>query len=117
MSYLGAGAPPIETEHGWILIYHSVQDSRGGYIYSASVALMDIDEPQTEISRLPYPLIIPELAWELTGEVNNVVFPTGTALFGDVLYIYYGASDEQIACATVSFGELINELLRNAKHK
>jgi len=115
VSYLGAGAPPIETEHGWILIYHSVRDSRSGYVYSASVALMDIDEPQTEISRLPYPLIIPELAWELTGEVDNVVFPTGTALFDDVLYIYYGASDEQIACATVSFSELIKELLCYAK--
>ncbi len=48
---------------------------------------------------------------------NNVVFPTGTALFDDVLYIYYGASDEQIACATLSFSDLINELLHYAKHK
>ncbi len=117
VSYIGAGAPPIETEHGWILIYHSVHDTPGGYVYSASVALMDIDAPQTEISRLPYPLIIPEREWELIGEVNNVVFPTGTALFDDVLYIYYGASDEQIACATLSFSDLINELLHYAKHK
>jgi len=42
-------------------------------------------------------LFSPEKQWELKGEVNNVVFPTGTSLFGDTLYIYYGAADEQIA--------------------
>lgn len=115
VSYIGAGAPPIETEHGWILIYHSVRDSMGGYVYTASAALMDLDAPQTEIARLPYPLLVPEFDWELTGEVNNVVFPTGTAVFNDTLYIYYGASDEQIACASLSLTELTNELLRYSK--
>ena len=57
----------------------------------------------------------PEHEWELKGEVNNVVFPTGTALFGDDLYIYYGAADEQIACASLSLKELVNELVSNIK--
>ena len=64
-------------------------------------------------SHLPYPLFIPELEWELKGEVNNVCFPTGTALFDDTLYIYYGAADERIACASVSLKELVNELVSN----
>ena len=45
------------------------------------------------------------------GEVNNVCFPTGTVLIEDTLYIYYGAADEQIACASVSISELLDELL------
>ena len=53
----------------------------------------------------------PEYEWELKGEVDNVVFPTGTALFGDTLFIYYGAADERIACASVNLSELIAELL------
>jgi predicted GH43/DUF377 family glycosyl hydrolase len=31
-------------------------------------------------TRLPYPLFKPDLKYELAGYVNNVVFPTGTAL-------------------------------------
>jgi predicted GH43/DUF377 family glycosyl hydrolase len=45
------------------------------------------------------------------GYVDNVVFPTGTALFDDRLYIYYGAADKRIAVASVNLKELISELL------
>jgi beta-1,2-mannobiose phosphorylase / 1,2-beta-oligomannan phosphorylase len=115
VSYIGGGCPPIETANGWLVIYHSVYDSINGYIYSACAALLDLENPYLEIARLPYALFKPDQQWELRGEVNNVVFPTGTALFDDTLYIYYGAADEQIACASVSLKELINELLKNTK--
>ena len=115
-SYIGSGCPPIETEHGWLLIYHGVQDSDKGRVYSACAAvLLDLDDPRKEIARLPYVLFTPEFNWELKGEVNNVVFPTGTALFGDTLYIYYGAADSVIACASVSLAALVSELLTNTK--
>jgi len=109
--YIGGGCPPIETEHGWLLIYHGVEETDNGLIYSACAALLDIDDPSIEIARLPYALFSPEHDWEINGVVNNVVFPTGTALFGDTLYIYYGAADEQIACASLSLSALISELL------
>ena len=113
VSYIGAGCPPIETEHGWLLIYHGVHDTMEGYMYSACAALLDLENPHKELARLPYALFKPELEWELKGEVNNVCFPTGTALFDDTLYIYYGAADERIACASVSLKELVNELVSN----
>jgi predicted GH43/DUF377 family glycosyl hydrolase len=112
-SYIGGGCPPIETKNGWLLIYHGVHDTKKGHIYSACAALLDLDNPQKEIARLPYPLFFPEEQWELKGEVNNVCFPTGTALFDDTLFIYYGAADEQIATASVSLSELLKELLLN----
>jgi beta-1,2-mannobiose phosphorylase / 1,2-beta-oligomannan phosphorylase len=115
VSYIGGGCPPIETEHGWLLIYHGVHDTIGGYVYSACAALLHLEEPQKEIARLPYPLFKPDQMWELKGEVNNVCFPTGTATFGDTLYIYYGAADEQIACASVSLSALIKELKLHSK--
>jgi predicted GH43/DUF377 family glycosyl hydrolase len=114
-SYIGGGCPPIETEHGWLLIYHGVHDSEKGYIYSACAALLDINNPQKEIARLPYALFKPEFAWELRGEVNNVCFPTGAVLFNDTLFIYYGAADERIAYASVSLSALLKELLLNKK--
>ena len=114
VSYIGGGCPPIETPDGWLMIYHGVHDTIKGYIYSACAALLDLNNPQREIARLPYPLFKPEHDWELTGEVNNVCFPTGTAIVGDTLYIYYGAADEQIACASVSMSALLFELKLNS---
>jgi predicted GH43/DUF377 family glycosyl hydrolase len=113
VSYVGGGCPPIETPQGWLLIYHGVHDTVLGYVYSACAALLELDNPQKVIARLPYPLFKPEFNWELNGEVNNVCFPTGTILIEDTLYIYYGAADEQIACASVSITALISELLLN----
>ncbi|KAA6303666.1 MAG: 4-mannooligosaccharide phosphorylase [Candidatus Ordinivivax streblomastigis] len=110
-SYIGGGCPPIELPEGWLMIYHSVRDTTDGYVYSASAALLDLENPAIEIARLPYPLFTPKTEYELTGIVNQVCFPTGTALFGDRLYIYYGAADNCIACASVSVKELVKELM------
>jgi predicted GH43/DUF377 family glycosyl hydrolase len=116
VSYIGGGCPPIETEHGWLLIYHGVHDTSAGYKYVACAALLDLENPAKEIARLTYSLFEPEHDYELRGEVNNVCFPTGTALFGDDLYIYYGAADEQIACASVSMSALVAALIANLPH-
>lgn len=113
LSYLGNGAPPIETQHGWLMIYHGVHDTINGYMYVACAALLDLDDPRKEVARLPYPLFVPDQPWELKGYVNYVCFPTGTVLVGDDLYIYYGAADEGIACASVSLETLLAELLAN----
>ena len=113
VSYIGGGCPPIETEAGWLLIYHGVHDTINGYVYSACAALLDLNNPSKEIARLPVPLFKPELDWELIGEVNNVCFPTGAVCIEDNLYIYYGAADARIACASVSISALLKELLNN----
>jgi len=120
-AYIGGGCPPIETPHGWLVIYHGVEKTTKGLVYSACAALLDLDNPTKELARLPYALFAPEYEWELTGEVNNVVFPTGTSLFGNTLFIYYGAADSHIAIASVRLSDLVDELLmytlKNEKHK
>lgn len=110
VSYVGAGCAPIETSDGWLIIYHGVHDTINGYIYSACVALFDLENPIKELARLPYHLFSPEYHWELEGEVNNVCFPTGAILLDDSLHIFYGAADEQIATATLSLSQLLSEL-------
>ena len=110
-SYIGSGCPPIETEYGWLLIYHGVEETPNGLVYSACAALLDLNDPSKELARLPVALFSPEYEWELRGTVNNVVFPTGTALFGNTLFIYYGAADSHIACASIKLTELLAELL------
>lgn len=113
VSYIGGGCPPIETEAGWLLIYHGVHDTVNGYVYTACAALLDLENPGIELARLPYPLFSPDTEWEINGEVNNVCFPTGAILEGDTLYIYYGAADERIAVASVQLSELLAELHLN----
>jgi len=109
-SHIGGGCPPIETEMGWLFIYHTVQNTNYGLVYHASAALLDLDNPRKVISRLKKPLFSPTEAYEKVGYVNNVVFPTGTALFDDQLYIYYGATDSRVAVASVNINLLLNEL-------
>jgi len=107
---IGGGCPPIETEDGWLLIYHAVEDSPGGRVYHAAAALLDLDDPSKVIGRLSYPLFSPEKSWEKKGTVNNVVFPTGAVLNEGRLYIYYGAADELIAGKSLDPEELLREL-------
>ena len=111
--HIGGGAPPIKTKHGWLLIYHGVEPRNSGRIYYAGAALVDLKNPTKEIARLPKPLFVPEHDNERNGLVHNVVFPTGTAIFDDKLYIYYGSADSRVSVASVKMDSLLKELLKN----
>jgi len=106
-SKIGAGAPPIKTARGWLLIYHGVDKN---LVYRAGAALLDLEDPTKVIGRLPYPILEPERKYELQGDVPNVVFPEGTALFDDELLVYYGGADKVIAMASVNINELLDAL-------
>jgi predicted GH43/DUF377 family glycosyl hydrolase len=112
-SHIGPGAPPIETKDGWLLIYHAAEKREKGLVYHASAALLDLNNPQKVIGRLTKPILSPAEYYERHGYVNYVVFPTGTAIFDDLLYIYYGAADDKIAVASLNLNDLLNELKQN----
>ncbi|WP_291287461.1 pesticidal protein Cry7Aa [Flavobacterium sp.] len=113
-SHIGPGAPPIETNEGWLLIYHSAERREKGLVYHASAALLDLENPAKVIARLANPIITPSEYYERHGYVNYVVFPTGTAIFDDLLYIYYGAADDKIAVASLNLKDLLNELKQHS---
>ena len=104
---IGGGAPPIPTPEGWLVIYHGVDDK---LVYRAGAALLDYDDPLKVIARFPEPILAPERPFEKVGDVPNVVFPTGTAIFDDELLVYYGGADKAIGMATASLDELLHEL-------
>lgn len=110
---IGGGAPPIKTKKGWLLVYHGVEETNRKKIYHAGAVLLDLKNPQKVIGRLKDPLFSPEERYEKKGEVSNVVFPTGTAVFDQELYIYYGAADKRIAVAKINLDSLIQELLKS----
>ncbi len=111
---IGGGAPLIETDKGWLMIYHAVEDTNKGKRYHASAALLDLNDPCKVLGHLKTPLFSPKEDYEKVGDVNNVVFPTGTSIFAGRLYIYYGAADKRIAVASVDLNELLEELLASA---
>lgn len=113
VSYVGGGCPPIETDLGWLLIYHGVHDTLDGYVYSACAALLDLENPKIERGRLPYPLFGPEYEYEVHGIINNICFPSGAVVVDELLYIFYGAADKRIAWVTLSLPNLLEELQRN----
>ncbi|MEP1096601.1 MAG: hypothetical protein ABJG78_15905 [Cyclobacteriaceae bacterium] len=114
-SHIGGGCPPIETDNGWLLIYHAAEDTTKGFKYHASAALLDLEDPRKEIARLKNPLISPTLKWEKEGVVNNIIFPSGALVESGNLYIYYGAADERVAVATVRLEDLLNQLIQNQR--
>ena len=109
--HIGAGAAPIETEAGWLFLYHAVQeDADGQRTYHAAAALLDLDDPTEVIGRLDYPLFSPGAGFEKEGDVNNVVFPTAADVSGDDLTIYYGAADSCIAQRVFSLSGILSDL-------
>jgi len=110
---IGSGCPPIKTKDGWLIIYHTVEDTPLGKIYHASAALLDLKNPLKVLGRLTKPLFSPKDSWEKNGIINNVVFPTGAVVKDKKLYIYYGAADKLIAAKSLDINELLTELKKS----
>lgn len=106
---IGLGPPPLETDAGWLMMYHGVKLTAAGAIYRVGAALLDRDDPARVTSRGRGWLLSPDAACERTGDVGNVVFPCGwvTADDGDTVRIYYGAADTSIGMATARISALI----------
>lgn len=110
---IGAGAPPIKTESGWLLIYHAVRELNVGRTYSVGAALLDLNDPLKVVAKLKNPLFGPDLEWESGGNGLAVTFPSATSIFDNRLYIYYGAADERIGVASVELDNFLRFLIRS----
>ncbi len=98
---VGAGPTPIETDEGWLLIYHGVLTSCNGFVYSMGAALLDLDEPWKVVARGRDYLLSPQVPYEQVGDVPNVVFPCAALVDRrpDRLTIYYGGADTVVCLA------------------
>jgi beta-1,4-mannooligosaccharide/beta-1,4-mannosyl-N-acetylglucosamine phosphorylase len=106
---IGGGPAPIETDEGWLLIYHGVANTCNGYVYSMGIALLDINEPSKVLYRASSYILTPETSYEETGFVPNVVFPCATIADPKTgrIAIYYGAADSYVALAFTTVDTLI----------
>jgi beta-1,4-mannooligosaccharide/beta-1,4-mannosyl-N-acetylglucosamine phosphorylase len=116
--YIGSGPPPVKTRRGWLHIYHGVATHFGSAnIYQAGVVLLDLADPAKVIGRSRGNILEPRQPFELSGQVPNVVFPSGLvveefdadgyALPSSPVKIYYGAADTAVGLAETTVGELL----------
>ncbi|MDD3498695.1 MAG: pesticidal protein Cry7Aa [Candidatus Moranbacteria bacterium] len=110
---VGGGCPAIDTASGWLLIYHGVRQTNKKKAYSIGAAILDKNDPCKLVAKSKEPILMPEMHWELVGEVNNTIFPTGAAIFDNELYIYYGAADERISAAKIELDDFIREVIKS----
>jgi len=107
---IGASAPPIRTDSGWLTLYHGVDADS---IYRVGVMLLDLDNPKRVVARCPDFIMEPEMYYEKFGLViPNVIFPTAALIKDAMLYIYYGCADTSIALATVPIEEIVEHTKR-----
>jgi len=109
MTKIGAGPVPIETDAGWLLLFHGVLTSCNGFIYSFGAALLDLDEPWKVRARARPYLMAPREDYERCGDVPNVVFPCAALVDRDAdrVAIYYGAADTVVGLAFGHLSELV----------
>lgn len=106
---IGAGAPPIKTDEGWLEIYHGADKANR---YCLGAMLLNKDDPSKVLARSIEPIMEPTALYEKNGFFGNVIFSNGQYTDGDTIHLYYGASDEVICGATLSIKDIIKTLLK-----
>lgn len=104
---VGAGAPPVAIGDELVFFFHE-REATGRY--TTRVALLDGETGRVS-SLLEEPIMWPELPWERTGDVDEVVFVQGAVLNPDgTIYLTYGAADRCVGAATVVAAEVLDAL-------
>ena len=134
---VGAGAPPIRTEKGWLLIYHGIlaakrkrvienlidrmdldecisgSISSKDTIYSAGAALFDLKDPKKLIAKSKVPILFPIKKHEIAefGDLR-VIFPTGLLMSedGEDILIYSGAGDKVTTVKKIGLNKIFKKL-------
>jgi predicted GH43/DUF377 family glycosyl hydrolase len=104
---IGLSPPPLETDHGWLILYHGVRTTASGSIYRLGLALLDLENPRRVLKRSSEWLLSPREPYERFGDVGGAVFPCGWTLVDDEIRLYYGAADTCIGLATGRLSELL----------
>ena len=100
-----SGPPAMLTDKGILLIYNSRNVPAFGDTalpegtYAASQVLLDKGDPLKIVHRLNTYFMRPDKPYEVTGQVNEVCFLEGMALFREQWLLYYGTADSKIAVA------------------
>ena len=106
---IGAGAPPLKTKEGWLLIYYGVDDKDDSK-YQIGAMLLDLNDPTKVLHRTDSPIIKPEEDYEMNGFKPGIVYPCGAVILKDQLMVYYGGADSHVCVATADLEEFLIDL-------
>ena len=106
---LGAGAPPIKTDDGWLLIYQAVDD-RDDRKYKIGAMLLDLKKPTEVLHRSDRPFIEPTEWYENVGHKAGVAYPCGAVVKDGKLIVYYGGADTVVCAATTELDAFLSYL-------
>lgn len=106
---IGPGPVPIETDEGWLLIYHGVITTCNGFVYRMGCALLDIEEPWKVLCRSKDYILAPQELYECVGDVPNVVFPCAALADAKTgrIAVYYGCADTVTGLAFTTVEDLL----------
>jgi predicted GH43/DUF377 family glycosyl hydrolase len=107
---IGLSPQPIETDEGWLIVYHGVRNTPAGALYRVGLALLDLDDPRQVVRRGEEWVVGPHAPYEVTGDIPNVVFPCGAVLHDGELRLYYGAADTCVGLMTARIADVLDWL-------
>lgn len=102
---VGCNGVPIETPHGWVVLYHGYGED---HVYRFGVCLLDLEEPKRVVNRPRDPVFWPERQWEIRGDLPNVVFSCANPVVDGIVYVFYGGGDHVIGLATCYLDDLVD---------
>jgi predicted GH43/DUF377 family glycosyl hydrolase len=102
---VGAGGVPVETEHGWLVLYHGYDDE---FVYRFGACLLDLEDPTQVIARPHECILEPRETWEFKGDVPHAIFSAANPVVDGTVYVYYGGADRVIGLATCALDEILD---------
>jgi predicted GH43/DUF377 family glycosyl hydrolase len=108
---IGAGAPPLKTNKGWLLIYQGLGNQDPSR-YKIGAMLLDLRDPVKVLYRSKHPIIEPAEWYENEGHKFGVVYPCGATVVHGTLFIYYGGADKVTCVASAPLQEFLRDLVR-----
>lgn len=109
----GAGAPPLRTDIGWLLLYHAM-DKNDPDKYKLGCMILDISDPTRILYRSRGPLLEPDMPYE-NDMKSGVVYASGAVIDGEDLVVYYGGGDKYVCTAKTPLRPLLDWLVAHGK--
>jgi predicted GH43/DUF377 family glycosyl hydrolase len=117
--HIEVGAVPIKTKAGWLFVYSYIENYRREnnpfpVDFGIEALLFDLKDPKKIIGKTEGPMFVASEIYEKSGQIANIVFPSGALLQGENLDIFYGAADSVCCKASVHLDSLLASLKPNA---
>ena len=109
----GVGAPPIKTDHGWLVLYHAM-DHKNPDQYKLGIMLLDHNNPEKILSCCHEPILEPHEEYENNGK-PGVIYVCGAVIKDEKLFVYYGGADKVSCVATAPLKKIFSLLINQPK--